>query len=272
MQAEVEFLRYANLVAPSWVPELIAIDSVHRCVVLEHIQGGTYPEGVTAPKEDVQTALSFFRELNVNLQAARSMINMDASEGFLSLRQHMRNVYERIAAMGSAHLPIECKDGADEKLVELREQATRVEARLEAQIASGRVDDELDPDLRCVSPSDFGFHNAIKTHHGVRFIDFEFAGWDDPAKVAADFLLQPRIPVSKTLRLDFPGWLQEQTRETNPRLNALQPVLRLKWACIILGMLRPERLESMLQVNKDMDTGRLINERLAFVRPYLIEL
>ena len=38
-----------------------------------------------------------------------------------------------------------------------------------------------------ISPSDFGFHNALRTNTGPVFFDFEFSGWDDPAKTIIDF-------------------------------------------------------------------------------------
>ena len=45
---------------------------------------------------------------------------------------------------------------------------------------------------RCLSPSDFGFHNAICDVNGVyHFVDFEYFGWDDPAKMICDFILHP---------------------------------------------------------------------------------
>ena len=41
---------------------------------------------------------------------------------------------------------------------------------------------------KCLSPSDFGFHNVIVEKDKIlRFIDFEYAGWDDPAKMVSDF-------------------------------------------------------------------------------------
>lgn len=269
MEAEVDFLRYARVVASSRVPELIAVDKDRHCVVMEYIFGNVYADGSSLNREDIEAARIFFNDLNFNMETARLMIKLDASDGFLRLSQHMANVLERIAAMGTDHLPLECKEEAAEKLGKLREQASRVEAKLEMQIALGEVEDNLDPNLRCVSPSDFGFHNAIKTPQGVKFIDFEFAGWDDPAKAAADFLLQPRVPVPNKLSLSFSGWLQEQTHEIQARLNAIKPILRLKWACIILGMLKPERLDSMLQVNQGIDLQKLVNHRLASCNLYL---
>ena len=49
---------------------------------------------------------------------------------------------------------------------------------------------ELEEDEKIISPSDFGLHNAKLGEDGkLAFFDFEYAGWDDPAKTIADFFL-----------------------------------------------------------------------------------
>ena len=42
-----------------------------------------------------------------------------------------------------------------------------------------------------ISPSDFGFHNVINKNNKLFFIDFEYAGLDDPIKLICDFYCQP---------------------------------------------------------------------------------
>ena len=174
------------------------------------------------------------------------MIKMDAAEGFLSLRQHMANVLERLSAMETEHLPHQYQAQASKLLKKLYALAEHVNLRLEVKISSGTVEDTLNPDERCVSPSDFGFHNAIRVNTGVRFIDFEFAGWDDPAKLCVDFVLQQRNPVHlKSIDVAsrlFPG---RQTLMSS-RINALTEILRLKWLCIIMGILNPAKLSQVI--------------------------
>ena len=269
MQAEMEFLNYAAEVAPGFTPNLIEADPKNRCLILEYITGKAYHEGENPHHEDVQAAVSFFQYLNTDRGLARKMIKLDADEGFLHLREHMANVHERIAAMRTDHLPLYFKAQTTDFLEQLTEQADRINIQLEKQLANNVVEDALNPDHLCISPSDFGFHNVIRTSEGARFIDFEFAGWDDPAKAATDFLLQPKVPVPKTTRLSFSGWLQEQSNEIILRQNSLQPILQLKWACIILGFFNPKRLESMLQINQSTNIQMLISKRLASANPYL---
>jgi len=51
----------------------------------------------------------------------------------------------------------------------------------------------LPADETCLSPSDFGFHNALVDPSGaLSFLDFEYAGRDDPAKPVSDFFCQPK--------------------------------------------------------------------------------
>ncbi len=268
MQAEVEFLRYAHRVAEGRVPKLINVDNALRCVVLEHIEGSAYPEGVAPPAEDIQAAEDFFLALNADLHLARQMIHLDAAEGFLNLRQHMANVRERLAQMGTKHLPAKWRAEVDTLLEKLLRVADLVENNLEEKIRSGLVENHLDAELRCISPSDFGFHNAIRTGNGVIFIDFEFAGWDDPSKASIDFSLQPKVPVRRKFTTYLKNQEPDSVRLLLHRRKALTPVLRLKWICIILGILHQESFRRLINGLNEPKTSNLIKTRLECAYKY----
>ncbi|MEI6503369.1 MAG: hypothetical protein WCP21_20340 [Armatimonadota bacterium] len=96
---------------------------------------------------------------------------------------------------------------------------------------------------RRVSPSDFGFHNALREADGrLRFIDFEYAGWDDPAKVVCDFFCQPAAPVPVEHWDHFAAAVAEDLGDPPAhlaRFAALLQVYRLKWCCILLNDFLP---------------------------------
>lgn len=114
------------------------------------------------------------------------------------------------------------------------------------QASGASPDEELPWELRTLSPSDFGFHNALRQPGGgVFFLDFEYFGWDDPAKMVSDFLLHPAMNLSATLKKafasrlfdgfsNFPGLLA--------RVESLYPIFGLKWCLIILNEFLPEAL------------------------------
>jgi hypothetical protein len=271
MQAEVDFLRYAHEVAPGRVPELLTVDIDRRCVVLEHIQGTPYHEGISPNDEDVQAAIEFFRQLNADLNLAQKMIKMDAAEGFLSLSQHLANVRQRLAAMDAKHLPTELRSQAIKLLANLQDITDHLEGKLETQIAAGEIVDDLDPGLRCISPSDFGFHNAILTSLGIKFIDFEFAGWDDPTKTCIDFQLQPKVPIKRYSKDLSTIIAKDKNAYIQHRRKTLLPILEAKWLCIVLAILQQERLESIISQQPGINSTLLIQARLIKAKKWLVK-
>jgi hypothetical protein len=270
MQAEVEFLRYAAQVAPQYVPRLIHTDHVRRCVVLEYIHGEPYAEGEPPSQADIDAAVDFFRYLNADRRTATRCVTAGAAEGFLRISEHMANVRTRLAGMGTEHLPTGTKAHAAALLLQLSDLADSVDRRTGELIDSGATADAIDVDRLCISPSDFGFHNAIRTDSGIKFIDFEFAGWDDPAKAVVDFVLQPRVPV-RTGTLPLLRALDDDEAIVRKRCGVLGLVLRLKWICIVLAVLQPQRLQQLLGTHTLTDPTRLVRQRLSHATTYIEE-
>jgi len=269
MQAEVDFLRFAAQASPGFTPALIEADPERRCVVLEHLEGEAFPEGLPPSEGEVSEAVKFFRQLNAQPRLAHDSIQLDAAEGFLSLREHLGNVRQRLEGMGCAHLEAELRPQAETLLQQLHTVLAHTEESTNRLIDQGMVQDAIAPEERCVSPSDFGFHNAIRTATGIRFIDFEFAGWDDPAKALLDFIFQPRVPVPEEPSALLKALHPVQINNLHIRYAALKPVLRVKWLCIMSAVLRPERLEQMLLVSPEFDSNLLIQQRLVSASSHL---
>jgi len=100
----------------------------------------------------------------------------------------------------------------------------------------------LDPSSKdlIITPSDFGLHNALISGSGEPyFIDFEYAGWDDPAKTICDFFLQPKIPIPQ---MHFHAFAQQvcsmsiNSEQTLQRTKLMFPVCKVKWCCIVLNV------------------------------------
>jgi hypothetical protein len=75
------------------------------------------------------------------------------------------------------------------------------------------------------------------------FLDFEYAGWDDPAKMAGDFFAHPGIPVPREHFDPFLKTAMSFSRHANAlelRARLLEPVFRIKWCCIVLNEFVPE--------------------------------
>lgn len=102
----------------------------------------------------------------------------------------------------------------------------------------------LPSERRTLSPSDFGFHNALTTASGLVFLDFEYFGWDDPVKLVADFLHHPGMALDDAARRRFLSGARRVFADDpcfNLRLALLYPLYGLRWACILLNEFLPER-------------------------------
>ena len=77
----------------------------------------------------------------------------------------------------------------------------------------------------------------------MKFIDFEYAGWDDPAKMVCDFFCQPAVPVPRSHLERFLAAVTAVTGGAGDTLHArvtlLLPAYEIKWCCIMLNEFLP---------------------------------
>ena len=195
--AEKEFLKLAGSVAREWVPKLIHADSQYKFLVMEYVYGSRYTKPPIV--EDVKAAISFYLKINADESIARKLLKVQARDGFLSVSEHIKLIEDRISQFNTGHLPykysLELKN-----ILELTKSKWSYIRDKNLNLLNEKPDlDAIEKKYLKVSPGDFGFHNVIKTSKGLRFIDFEYAGWDDPTKTIVDFFLQPKFPIKKKL-------------------------------------------------------------------------
>lgn len=115
----------------------------------------------------------------------------------------------------------------------------------EARAAAARAalgaawDAELPAARRIPSPSDFGFHNAVRGRDGrITFIDFEYFGWDDPVKLVADLALHPGSALGADARAAWLASMRARFADDptfGARLDATLPLYALRWTLILLN-------------------------------------
>ena len=99
---------------------------------------------------------------------------------------------------------------------------------------------------RILSPSDFGLHNAVlQTNGSLCFYDFEYAGWDDPAKTIADFFARPKHKAPSELFSVMKNRILEllpkrKIENLVRRLSLVARMANLKWCYICLNVFHPE--------------------------------
>ena len=192
---------------------------------------------------ELEQAANFFAGLNAHREHPDAAALPLASEACFSVPEHLHCVAGRIQRlemlMGTTRLE---QDAIEFVQHELKPAWKRVSAAVRSR-TSPEAAEPLPASDRRLSPSDFGFHNALRAADGsLRFFDFEYAGWDDPAKTACDFFSQVAVPVPMDFLDVFAGRIagdQRRPAVMRSRIRLLLPVYQLKWCCIILNDFLP---------------------------------
>ncbi|HEX4609770.1 MAG TPA: aminoglycoside phosphotransferase family protein [Urbifossiella sp.] len=245
LAAEWAFARFAWDAGVRYTPRPLATDRDAGLALYEYVPGRSL-HGTTATDADVDEAIGFYRALHAAKARAGSAELPRASESCFSLDDHFATVARRVERLRS--LPVGgVADLAAAAFVDgdLVPAWREVLTAAKADAAASRLpaDRPVATADRCVSPSDFGFHNALRESSGrLRFIDFEYAGWDDPAKLVCDFFCQPAVPAPAAAFDRFAAAVADGCAEPptfRARAALLLPVYRVKWVCIMLNEFLP---------------------------------
>ena len=105
--------------------------------------------------------------------------------------------------------------------------------------------DELPRLYQTLSPSDFGFHNALELpDRKLHWLDFEYFGWDDPVKLICDFIWHPAMQLSHELKQQ---WVSQCCKifsddpQLHSRLRQDWPLYGLRWCLILLNEFIPQQ-------------------------------
>jgi hypothetical protein len=216
--------------------EPLGWDVGERLGLFSFVEGRKLGEN-EAGGEAVEQALQFVLDINRARGETDAGQLPPGSEACFSDAEHLRRVNARVERLdqitGDAAVDREALNFVETELRPAWEEFKKPIA------AAPELSRELPAVQRVISPSDFGFHNALLGANGrLTFFDFEYAGWDDPAKLVCDFFCQPQIPAP------LPHWRQfvdgissglELEKTLPARAWRLLTAYCVKWCCIMLN-------------------------------------
>lgn len=223
------------------VPQPLACDRANHLGLYSMVPG----EKLTSDKIEqvhVDEALSFVLRSNT---PRGDLSDLPAgSEACFSVHSHLETVEARVGRLKSLDSEAPLLDEAEKFIAGTlvptwHELRSRIEDQSVAYGINTRA--ELPLDRQCASPSDFGFHNALVAET-TSFIDFEYAGRDDPAKLVSDLFCCPEVSVPIRYHTAFIKGMVEGLNlldEDRFRCEILLNAYRVKWACIIMNTFLP---------------------------------
>lgn len=257
------------------IPEPIATFPEQSVSILRLVEGSPLGRDDVAPR-DIDALIEFLIQLDALKVRPASRALPDASEACFSLEAIAESIHARLVPLHAA-----ADRGEGLAFQQLRgflrdrvgptfERALEVAVSLQTTRGLG-VDSELPVENRTLSPSDVGFHNALRRPDGsLVFVDFEHFGWDDPAKMVSDFLLHPALPLSIDLRRRF----RQRAIARHPacaaqdwRVAIVLPLYAIKWCTILLNEFVPAHAKRRVFASRESRAPRdheaLLSQQLA---------
>ncbi|MDE1145431.1 MAG: aminoglycoside phosphotransferase family protein [Azospirillaceae bacterium] len=263
LEREFGGLRFLEQAGETAVPRALAADTGERLGLYQWIDG--VPAARDTAGRDagaIEQAVAFVARLHTACGMPGADTLGEAAESCLAainLTAQIRGRLDRLKTVAEA------PDSGEPELAALLEgelwpTLVRAAQRLH-RLYDGiglRANAALPHHLRTLSPSDFGFHNAITQADGrLVFIDFEYFGWDDPVKLAADFLWHPAMTLTVRER---DRWWQGMAATFAgddaafpARLSAQLPLYGLRWALIMLNEFLPDRWQRRVYAGTTAD-------------------
>jgi thiamine kinase-like enzyme len=239
LETELNTLRLLHQHNIKNVPKAVEGDDDLNLGLYEWING---EKVITPANNDLDQAIDFVKKLySLSQKIDGNDIDL-ASEACLSARDLISQIEKRLSRLKLV----------SKSFPELSTFLERTFESLWAKVKDKSIslwpfesrDNILPKKKQTLSPSDFGFHNSIKLNDGaLKFIDFDYFGWDDPVKLTADFIWHPAMNMDSELKQKWQKAmlnLFSNDREFESRLNAAMPLYGLRWAMIVLNEFLPE--------------------------------
>tara|TARA_B110000003_G_scaffold164780_1_gene164729 strand:+ start:14774 stop:15763 length:990 start_codon:yes stop_codon:yes gene_type:complete len=242
LNAELKFLQYLQTIKIDNTPNPVFVSQKDNLAIHEFIDGKPFQKKYLK-KDVIMEAAQFLHKIN---KKKIGKINIEnASESSFDLQGHFRIIDKRIFLLKN----IDHSDSLNIEVINLIKELLSYWEEVKNNILSLKSNNqfqELKKEDICISPSDFGFHNCIVgSNNKTYFIDFEYAGFDDPAKTLSDFFIQPEIEVPKKFLEEF-GLIAfkdcPNKLDTIERTKILFPMFQVKWVCIVLNEFLEDKL------------------------------
>ena len=272
LNVEFETLNYLTKSGNFNIPEPIARNTEENCGIYSWING----EKVKNISEiEVYQVVNFIEKLN-KLSMKTKLINFpNAKEACFSadiiVRQIISryNTLNRIAPFNN-DLTEFLRDDLGPLITPLI-----IKTKKQYHNTTIKFEGEIENKNKILSPSDFGFHNSIKNNDGeLYFIDFEYFGWDDPAKLIGDFLLHPAIQeinfYLKEWKLFYSLILNSFKKDPNfnKRLLMNLPLLTMRWSLILLNEFLPTNWDRRIFSGERKSKNVVLNTQLKKAKKY----
>jgi len=270
LEKETKAYRFLHSNEIKSVPENIWSDTNLNFGLFEWVNGTEINE---VTDDNIINATVFVEKLAKLSKHTRNKEFQSASAACLSgqmIEEQIRNRYEIIHKLSDNQYELRCflennfSDSFEKILTESKKNWP------------GIFETDLSKNYQVLSPSDFGFHNALFINNSIKFIDFEYFGWDDPVKLTCDFLLHPGMVLTNERKNIWVTRTKEIFSDDNcfqQRLISSYGLYGLCWCLIMLNVfLKEEQIQKKNTTVEIIDIKEKLLQQLEKSKKMLLHL
>ena len=184
------------------VPKLVLSDKEKKINTLSFIKGKHLKK---VKRKYLDKCLKFIKKLNEGTDS-KNFKFQKAADACLSINDHINQCEKRLKKLLRKYKNSKLEN--NQKIYsflteKIQPNFNEVKKQLHQEYSDYLINLKIKNKFLILSPSDFGFHNILVSNDETFFIDFEYAGWDDPNKLVCDFLLNPDYCISKINQIYF---------------------------------------------------------------------
>jgi hypothetical protein len=255
------------------IPSVVSVNKDLNMAIFSWVDG-LLPADINS--SDINECISFIARLKDVSQKTDDSALPLAAEACISHQKLIDQIVRRINQLKESSNQDEIlKPFFDNELIPLWESLQKWQ---DTHFPHENFEQKLDDEIQILSPSDFGFHNAIKMTDGsYTWIDFEYFGWDDPIKLVADFLWHPAMKLSNA---QGGQWIRGcanifvEDKGFYRRLRLGWPLYGIRWILILLNqfLIDYRKFESVTQEFDPEQRRKTLKEQLIKANLILNEL
>lgn len=271
LDQEWSALKFMNESGITNIPRPLGFDESVQAAVYSFIHGDLIKNGTD---QDIREIITFITRLKKISKRQKAIKLHRAAEACFSPAELVKNIAQRLKIL----LALPTQKDLYQRLHSFLNDQFSPELNKCIHAAENNFPDklwdtQLPLHLRTLSPSDFGFHNSLRTDNGLNFVDFEYFGWDDPVKATADFLLHPVMDLNEQQMILFFAGMKDIFKNDENfilRFKTYLPLFRLKWATILLNEFMTKHIERReFAGNKIIEYAKLRAQQLEKAKNFL---
>jgi len=255
-QREIYFYEFLNKKKIKSIPKLHFYSYSDRLSIFEFINNDNLD--ISFNNELIKIFANFINEINLDINLNEYKFN--ASDAGFSDFDHYQNVINRL----NLYLNFSFNHT---KFKEEYEIFYKCKLFLKYFVENTYLSNKKN--FVILSPSDYGLHNFIFNNGNFKFIDFEYAGLDDPIKLVCDFVLHPRNNLSISDVNKFSKCLSFFNTIDLEKVNKLLPIFIVKWILIILNYVDNSNLDKKKLLIRSFNFKKFKAQQLKKTENYL---